>query len=321
MNALTERPFFIVGHPRSGTTLLRFMLSSHPRLHVPEETGFIPFLVEDVNARLSLEQVQALLQRIGKLNYLWYNLVDDVPGFYRLLPEPKLSYLLDALYRLQTAEHGASRWGDKTPNYVNHIPLLSEIFPTAQFLHLIRDGRDATLSAMAKWPERRWYMDSYYLLANWVRNVRTGRRDGQALGPDHYLEVHYERLVNQPEQALQEILIFLEQDPHPAMLDHTKLARELGPGPQDHVEVQKPVSTTSVQRWRTEMAPFDKKLANRLAGDLLKQLGYELADVDPLSTSETARALLLAGRFHLADTARTLLYSTGILSLNRDLRR
>ena len=69
------------------------------------------------------------------------------------------------------------------------------------------------------------------------------------------------------------------------------------------------------------MVPFEKKLANRLAGDLLQELGYELADVDPLSARETVRALLLSGKFHLADATRTLLYATGILSLNRDLRR
>ena len=296
-------------------------MSSHPRLHIPEETGFIPFLVKDVDANLSLEEVHVLLDRIGRLNYLWHNLVDNIPELYSSLPEPKLRHLLNELYCRQIAVHGASRWGDKTPNYVNYIPLLSAIFPTAQFLHLIRDGRDTTLSAIAKWPERGWYMDSYYLLTNWARNVRAGRRDGQALGPDRYVEVRYERMVQEPQQTLHEVLAFLDEEPHPAMFDHTRLARKLGPGPQEHVEVQQPVSTASVQRWRTEMVPFEKKLANRLAGELLQELGYELADVDPLSASETARALLLSGKFHLADAARTLLYATGILSLNRDLRR
>lgn len=321
MTGLAERPFFIVGHPRSGTTLLRYILSSHPRMHIPEETGFIPFLVKDVNAPLSLEQVGTLLERIGSLNRLWHLVVKDVPAFFSSLPEPTLSHLLDALYRRQIAEQGASRWGDKTPNYVRHIPLLDEVFPAGQFVHLIRDGRDATLSAQAKWPERGWYMDSFYLLTNWVRNVSTGRRDGQPLGPDRYLEIRYEKLVEQPEHILDEILAFLGEQPHPDMLDHTKLARRLGPGPQDHTEVQHAVSTASVQRWRTEMSPFDQKLANRLAGDLLDDLGYEPADVPPLSAGETLRTLLISGKFHLADTARSLLYDAGILSLNRGLRR
>lgn len=318
---LPERPIFIVGHPRSGTTLLRFMLSSHPRIHIPEETGFVPFLVKDVHARLTVKQARRLLERMGKLNYLWDDLVDDVPAFYDSLTEPTLSHLLDALYREKGASHGASRWGDKTPTYVTHIPLLNELFPTAQFVHVIRDGRDATLSALDKWPERRRYMDNYYLLRNWVRNVRAGRRDGSALGPGCYLEVRYERLVQHPQDVLEKILAFLHEELHPAMLDHTRLARELGPGPQDHVEVQQPISTTSVQRWKREMKPFDQKLANRIAGELLGELGYELAKVAPLSPVEGLKLALLSGRFWLADTARSMLYAAGILTLNRDLRR
>lgn len=321
MTDLPERPFFVVGHPRSGTTLLRFILSSHPRLHIPEETGFIPFLVNDVNADLSQEQVRHLLDRIGRLNYLWYEMVDDVPAFYRSLPEPKLTHLLDALYHRHIAGHGASRWGDKTPTYVGYLPLLSQIFPTAQFIHIIRDGRDATLSALDKWPERGRYMDSYYLLANWVRNVRAGRENGPPLGPSRYLEVRYETLVEEPQPVLDRILTFLEEEPAPDILDHTRLARKIGPGPQDHVEVQQPISAASVQRWRTGMTPFDQKLANRIAGDLLAELGYELAVVDPLSAGELLRLSFLAGKFRLTDTTRTLLYTTGVLSLNRDLRR
>ena len=321
MTDLPERPIFVVGHPRSGTTLLRFTLSSHPRIHIPEETGFVPFLVKDVHARLTVEQVRKLLERIGKLNYLWDDLVDDMPAFYGSLPEPTLSCVLDALYRRKAANYGAFRWGDKTPTYVTHIPLLNQLFPTAQFVHVIRDGRDATLSALAKWPERGRYMDSYYLLRNWVRNVRAGRRDGSALGPGCYLEVRYERLVEHPQDVLAEVLAFLDEEPHPAILDHTQLARELGPGPQDHVEVQQPISTASVQRWKREMKPFDQKLANRIAGELLGELGYELAKVAPFSLAERLKLAFLSSKFWLADTARSVLYAAGLLTLNRDLRR
>ncbi|RMF40576.1 MAG: sulfotransferase, partial [Anaerolineae bacterium] len=156
-------PFFIVGHPRSGTTLLRFMLSSHPRLYIPEETGFIPFLLPRRmhHAPLSLAQTRRLLARIARLNYLWDGLVDDLPAFYAALPAPTLPVILDTLYRRQIAPFGAQRWGDKTPLYVQHIPLLADLFPGAQFIHIIRDGRDAALSARKKWGYA--YQDLTYL--------------------------------------------------------------------------------------------------------------------------------------------------------------
>lgn len=151
MPVLPEIPFFIVGHPRSGTTLLRFILSSHPRLHIPAETGFLPFLGVNPQRSLSLVDVERLLDRIAHLNTEWGGLVQDREEFLAALPEPSLAFVLDALYRRKIAGSGAARWGDKTPGYVHHLPALHSIFPQVQFLHVIRDGRDAVLSASKKW--------------------------------------------------------------------------------------------------------------------------------------------------------------------------
>jgi hypothetical protein len=323
MVQLAEKPFFIVGHPRSGTTLLRFLLGSHPRLYIPEETGFVPFLVkrDRVNAALDLDEVRGILERIGRLNYLWKGMVDDVPCFYKMLPEPTLAQLLDVLYRQQIAAYGAVRWGDKTPLYVRHIPLLDEIFPTAQFIHVIRDGRDATLSALKKWPERRLYMDHYYLLKGWVANVEAGRAAGRELGEKRYLEVRYETLVRQPQTTLEQVCTFLEEAFHPKMLDQTKLAGRVGPGPQGHVEVLQPISTRSIAIWKTDMAPFYQKMADHVAGRTMTDLGYELADLGTFSAAEMVRFILLTARYQLANTTRNALYATGVLTLNRDLRR
>ena len=68
MSNLSEMPIFIVGNPRSGTTLLRYMISSHPRLHIPSETGFLPYLQVTPQALLAKDQVARLLHRIGTLN-------------------------------------------------------------------------------------------------------------------------------------------------------------------------------------------------------------------------------------------------------------
>lgn len=141
-----QPPFFIVGHPRSGTTLLRFILARHPAFAIPDETGFLPFLDVDPRKELSAAAVTALLQRIGHLNRYWEGLVEDEAAFYVGLPRPVLPNILDALYRRKLPQE-VDRWGDKTPLYVQYIPEIQVIFPEAQFIHLIRDGRDAALSA------------------------------------------------------------------------------------------------------------------------------------------------------------------------------
>lgn len=313
-------PFFIIGNPRSGTTLLRFILSSHPRIYIPGETGFLPFLPFNVDEELQPEQVRSLLDHIGKLNRSWHSLISDLSSFYQSLPEPTLPHLLDALYRRRIAEYDAVRWGDKTPSYVRYIPRLSQIFPSAQFIHVIRDGRDATLSARKKWGARRWYMDNYYLLKNWVRNVEAGRRAGQALKQGRYLEVHYEHLVEAPRPQLERVCAFLKEQLHPAMLDHTQLAQEQI-GPRGHVEVRQEISTRSVQRWRREMSPFDRKLADRVAGPTLSALGYERPHVASMTLEEGIRYALLAAKYAVTNTAREMLLASGVLTLNRGKRR
>ena len=72
------------------------MLSSHSRLYVPGETGFIPFLRCDSNQRLSQEDVAGVLARISRLNRFWAGMVPDVAAFYDVLPQPRLAIVLDA---------------------------------------------------------------------------------------------------------------------------------------------------------------------------------------------------------------------------------
>ena len=117
------------------------------------------------------------------------------------------------------------------------------------------------------------------------------------------------------------ICSFLGETFQPAMLDHVQLARRIGPGPQGHVEVLQPISTVSVGRWKTDLSPFDQKMANRLASPMLEALGYELAETGPWSAGETARWLFLATKFRLVDGTRGLLYALGLLTLNRGMRR
>jgi hypothetical protein len=317
-------PIFIIGSPRSGTTLLRFMLSSHPDIFIPDETGFIPHLVkpDHIEDTLSLKEVISLLDRIGKLNYQWYDLVDDIPAFYQNLVSPNLMYVLDTLFRQIIANQNAIRWGDKTPLYVRHITLISMIYPHAQFIHVIRDGRDATLSAQRKWGvSKYWYMDNYYLLQNWVTNVTMGRRDGTRLPKSQYFELRYEQLVQDPENNLHQICQFLGETYHPKMVNHNNLALQVGPGPDQHTEVMQPISTSSVGRWYSEMSVFDKKMTDHLAGHLLLELGYERPAVEQFTTQEYFRLKYLAGKYNIVKLIQNSLYKTGFLTLNRNMRR
>ncbi|MFW5942038.1 MAG: sulfotransferase family protein [Chloroflexota bacterium] len=331
MEPLRERPFFILGQPRSGTTLLRAIANSHPRLYVPPETGFLPFLRIGGRAPagdepLTQDQAAALLEQISRLNQEWDGLVRDPAAFYYGLcagrEAPTVTAVLDALYRRMMGDQG-ERWGDKTPSYVRYITAIDRLFPAAQFVHVIRDARDTVLSARDKWEDQR-HLDSYYLLRHWVESVSAGRREGARLGPARYLEVRYEDLVARPAETVREVCDFLGETFHPAMLDHTRqFQEEIAAGGKrrgGHPEVRNPIFTSSAGRWRREMGPFDRKLARYLAGPVLRALAYETPETGPWSAGERVRLALLALRYHLLAGARRLLYATGVLTLNRGKR-
>ena len=320
---MDNSPIFIIGSPRSGTTLLRFVISSHPRIYIPEETGFIPFLVHrnKLNEPLSKGEMIRVLERIADLNYLWQDAVscaDQIPvtgGKYRLAD------ILDTLYRQKIKPYGSVRWGDKTPLYVRYMDTIMDLFPDAKFIHLIRDGRDATLSAQRKWGlKQHFYMDDYYLLRNWVTNVTTGRKAGAVIDDRQYLEVFYEKFVKSPEDETIRICDFLSESYEPEMLQHSLLANQIGPGPNQHTEVLKPISTSSLYRWKTEMDLFTRKMADRVAGKLLTDLGYEKEELPDFTLAEIIRFRYLQIKYLLLTFIRNLLYKTGIFSLNRNMR-
>jgi hypothetical protein len=247
-------------------------------------------------------------------------MVTDTTAFRAALPEPRLPYLLDELYRRQCQLQRMIRWGDKTPLYVRYIPQLLAIFPQAQFIHIIRDGRDATLSSRAKWGATYRYMDVYYLLRNWQRNVNAGHAARHTMPEAQYMSIRYEELVAEPQALLSQVCNFLGESFEPAMLKHTQLARQVGGGIDGHVEVQAAVHKLSVNRWQREMTPFEKRLADALVGDMLLEMGYRLANVGHLSFTEHLRAMTLGAKFLLTDSTRSLLYQMGILTLNRNRR-
>src|SRR4029434_6926754 len=135
---------FIVGVPRSGTTLLRIMLDAHPQLAIPPETGFLSRLVRLPwlwAAGLGRRRLLTIITRAES----WPDFHLDAHALAEALDAVKPFTLADGLrafYRLYAARFNKSLWGDKTPLYGRHAYSIARLLPEARFIHLIRDGRD-----------------------------------------------------------------------------------------------------------------------------------------------------------------------------------
>ena len=125
-----------------------------------------------------------------------------------------------------------TRWCEKTPKYALHIDLLSRAFPGAQFIHMLRDGRDCAAS-----DHRRWGRHPYGTMMRWKHVVSEGRRQGERI-PDRYLEVRYEDVTNEPESEMRRVCSFLGVEFDKRILTIRPRPRNLGQASQSIVKNQ-----------------------------------------------------------------------------------
>ncbi len=287
-------PLFVLGVSRSGTTLLRVVLDRSPGIAVPDESFFIPLLARRHRGTVDRGRFLDDLSRLQVLP-AWGLSLDDIG--VRIDPGTSTGQAIAAIFEAYAAHEGKPRWGDKTPLYMRHLPLLERLFPDAQYVHLIRDGRDAALSFL-RMPEgtftRTWaHPDtSTEFACLWRTEVAAARELGRRVGTSRYLEVLYEELVAGPEAVIRRICGFANLPYDAAMLDY---AGAVDVSAKPHQQRLLQPLTPGVRNWRTEMTTEDVRGFEAIAGDLLAELGYGL--VEPLAKSATRRAKLALARY------------------------
>jgi hypothetical protein len=281
---------FIVGVTRSGTTLLRLMLDAHPELAIPPETHFIPELAAACEAE---GDARRTFLRVLTAHERWPDFrLDRLALAERLaMIDPfETGAALRAFYALYAQRFGKPRWSDKTPVYVHHMTLIQRLLPESHFIHLIRDGRDAAVSIM----ERAFGPDSFESAARlWVERIEAARRQQSELR--HYLEIRYEELVRRPRPVLTAVCRFLDLPWNDAMLHYFARSKErLAEIDRTLINAQGHVIVTGeerlaahrlatgapdpdrIGRWRTLMTAGERESYERIAGPLLRELGYDV---------------------------------------------
>jgi hypothetical protein len=275
---MTSPPIFIVGAPRSGTSLMRNLLRSHPQLAFTDESHFIPLFYRAHGNPETDRAARRLAARILRLGWMRQWKLDLDPS--SLAHHRSYARLVSGIFEEMARAAGKPRWGDKTPQYLTEIPTLLEIFPEAKIVHVYRDGRDVALSSMRV----RFGPQNLYTAAQaWRTRVTTGRRVGGRLSASTYMEVRYESLLSRPEDTMRRVCDFLhepfcEEVLRPSPLRRTRrpvLGRPRGPSYTFAPEVAR----SNLGKWKRAMPPADRALFESVAGDLLEELGYETEGV------------------------------------------
>ena len=282
-------PFF-VGRARSGTTLLQTIFDNHSQLAVPPESHFIVTLRDHAGTKASFSYQRFLSALFEHPRFaLWELPREDVTEHFARFSPASYADAVRVLFGLYASRAGKHRYGDKTPTYVYHLPFLAELFPESRFVHIIRDGRDAALSFLKTEFASGTMEEAAF---SWKVGVSRARRAGRTLGGARYREIRYEALVADPEPTVRGVAAFLDLDYEPAMLSYFERAEQAIKAtshPSAHQSLRL-APTQGLRDWRHGMAREDLETFELIAGDLLDDLGYELA-TDRRSFRARARAV------------------------------
>jgi hypothetical protein len=283
---------FIVGCPRSGTTLLRRMVDAHPEIAITRETHWIPEVLKRGRGLDLGGRVTAKLPAVLEAHPKFATLGIDHDELERLVAgRPSYPAFVEALFDWYGTMHGKRFVGDKTPGYVLEIGLLNVVFPSARFVHLVRDGRDVCMSALgwqrkAEQFRRRFptWDDAPVATAAlwWRRHVIEGRAAACKLTSDLYLELRYEGLVTDPERECRRLCGFLNLAFDSAMLRFNEGRTRFEPGLSAKRAWLPP--TPGLRDWATQMPHHQVEEFEAAAGDALDAFGYPRAAPAPGAT-------------------------------------
>ncbi|MCL1928736.1 MAG: sulfotransferase [Treponema sp.] len=284
--------FFIIGNPRSGTSLLRLMLNAHPHITVPPECGFTIWL-KDKYMQSDFTDYNIVNEFVNELNTCrkFETWTFDLKSFREYIINAECSNyqeIISSVYEHYAAIKNKSIyiWGDKNNFYLKHINDIHSIFPHCRFIHIVRDGRDVACSYL-KLPS----LDSKSIYApklpstiteialEWESNISLISKQLDEIEAMQVIEIRYEDLVKQPVETLQKAASFIGVDYDCNMLNYYLNLNDHEPAEfitwkQKTLE---PPSASEVGKFNIILTQEDVNAFNSIASYSLKKYGYNLS--------------------------------------------
>ena len=267
-------PLFIVGMPRSGTKLLRGLLGQNSLVRIPAyETDFIPHIarwVKDHGEPRDADAFFAFYQSLEQAPYFVFRKRDAQPFDWKQWRAAcagrfDAAALFEGFVRLETGAGFADGviWGDKSPKYIEHLPLLVELFPRARIVHLVRDVRDYSVSI-----RKAWGKDVRRAAARW--NADVARAHDLCLEmPVRFHEVRYEDLLAEPERELRRLAKFIGVPFSPEMLQTARPVEHVG-----DAHGRRDIKRDNVGKFSVELTRREIEAVEALAWRGMRALGY-----------------------------------------------
>jgi LPS sulfotransferase NodH len=276
---MSERPIFVCGFQRSGTTLLQALLGAHPRIAAPPETYFIfrvvrlartyGDLADDANLRRAIhDALNPPLDLFAECGF------DEERVFARAAASEvrTMRTVFDAMMDDFTERRGKSRWSDKSPG--QRADDVFNLYEDAQVIHIVRDPRDVIASSLATpWTTE----DAASLALEWRDYTLRNARAGLQAGPERFVQIRYEDLTRDPRTTMQLLCTFLNESFDDAMVSDTDRRRDTVTTAARpwQLHALEPVRSAVEGSWRSRMSRRDAAIVNAILSEQIRTLGYE----------------------------------------------
>ena len=278
-------PVFVVGHARSGTTLLQMILNNHSNIAIYGEVHFfnpisdLKNLVPNLDSDKNIDDFFQLLTKIRTVHYL-----PDYEGFFdkvkiKLKKDKTANY--ETFYKYLLEEYGevenATRWGDKTTMNVRYLAELLQIFPQAKIIHIIRNPKDVIASKIrVPWSPNSIIINAF----KWKIDILYGRKFA-ADHKDSYTEIRYEDLVSSPQSEIKRLLNFIDEPFEDAILNFYQKSQEYVRNEPWKEGVTSPINPKSVGKGDKELSKNQISLIEKIIGKTwFERFNYQLSKSD-----------------------------------------
>ncbi|MFM7163325.1 MAG: sulfotransferase family protein, partial [Planctomycetaceae bacterium] len=263
-----QEPVLLIGHGSSGTSICAGLIRKYCAVAFGNESQFMlrlaklskdwgdlsnPAILKAAVRRMLAERY---FQRAAEI-YDFHPTLEQITGRVR---QPTMAGVYHALFELMADHQHTTRWGDKSPEYMDRLPELGALFPNAQYILVVRDGRDTALSVIP-----RYFGPNNLITAaeEWGETARHGREFLETIPADRKLVIRYEDLMTDPVARLREVMGFLQAQPRdPQMLDRAA------------AQIRSELKAENFDKWKKKMSPRDRETFEAIAGPELKYYGY-----------------------------------------------
>ncbi|MCE2928428.1 MAG: sulfotransferase [Candidatus Caenarcaniphilales bacterium] len=277
-----QKPIFIVGCPRSGTTILASLLNNHSQIASATEMHFFNYISKQKKynwGKLDKQSLTMLLDESRIIDFCTHGNLDKNTLLDALLAAPSTDKktIFTILANNFIASKNKFRFCEKTPQHLLNVEEILNIFPDAKIIYLVRDGRD-TVNSLMKMPWR-----PQGLLNNsrfWKQYVTIGTRlqNKYSSQPQSFKTIKYEDLLTLPKQTLKEICQFIELPYEESLSKQNENVFSEWEASWKH-KASEELDSTRIGAWQKELSDQDQILINWHLSKSLKALGYDVKQV------------------------------------------